>query len=487
MSLPEISTDRDWLEAYLDNGLLPAEREKLEKRLCLEDDLADLLVSIVNYEAVIQEWAALQATSSWSWSFQMPSRSSIRSLLLPAAKFIAAGLLLLTVTAASWVGIYYLAAPLFNKAPSTPIVTPTTLTTKSIAVVKMIFEGELRSQEILFVVNDPLKMNQQYHLEKGLLELEMNSGVKVVIEGPSTFQLLGLNNLRLLQGTITANVPHNAIGFTVNTPTIKVIDLGTQFGVHVNKEGTSEAHVFKGIVDCFAAEGEKTISSAKRLVKGESSKRQVGGELVQSDTKSEELFATCLRQQAGIKSLSGDIKFLPQMPASLGLCDFTDNNFMHLFVEQQELVLPKDVTCSVPVQNRPGRANEKQFKSGIIKKGTKVNVYFIHFDAHCFGHPNFSTEKTFFAAECSMVFKNKVLGILQTDGQLLRTDPFLGNPGTRYINDKTGQPGQPNVNRGADDTIRLPLDDRGINLNWNLSRKRIIGADSMRVIVATQK
>ncbi|VAX41808.1 hypothetical protein MNBD_PLANCTO02-3329, partial [hydrothermal vent metagenome] len=289
MSLPEISTDRDWLEAYLDNQLLPAEREKLEKRLCLEDDLADLLVSIVNHEAVIQEWVALQTTSSWS--FHIPSRSSVRSLLLPAAKFLVAGLLLIAVTIASWMGIYYLSAPLFNKAPqqlSTPIATPTTPPTttpvaKNIAIIKTIFEGELRSQDILFVVNDHLKTGQQYHLEEGLLELEMSSGTKIAIAGPTTFQLLDSNKLRLLHGTITANVPHKAIGFTVNTPTIKVVDLGTQFGVHVNKEGVSETHVFKGIVDCFAVEGKESNLPPQRLTAGKSLKRQAGGELVQSD------------------------------------------------------------------------------------------------------------------------------------------------------------------------------------------------------------
>ncbi|VAX41559.1 hypothetical protein MNBD_PLANCTO02-36 [hydrothermal vent metagenome] len=479
--------ERDQLAAYLAGQLDKEKTEAIEYRLCTEDDLARLMIKVSCEESIINEWVVLQTTSSWS--FQMPTRSSMRSFSLSAAKFLAAGLLLLTVTAASWVGIYYLAAPLFSKAPSTTIVTPTTpakLTpaAKKATVVKMISGGELRSQNILFVVNDHLKTGQQYHIKKGLLELEMSSGVKIAIAGPTTFQLIDSNNLRLLQGTLTASVPHEAIGFTVNTPTMKTVDLGTTFGVHVNKKGVSETHVFKGIVDCFAVEGEKTISSAKRLTAGKSLQRQAEGELVQSDTKSEELFAECLLQQAGIKNLSGDLKYLPTIPDSLAVCDFTSNDYIHLFAEQQDFILPEDVTCSVPLPNRQGNAGEKQFTRGVIKKGTKINVYYVHFDAHCPGHPQFLNDDKLITAEGEINFNYKILGILQTDGLLSKTDSILGDSKTRYINDKMRQP---NVNRASDDKLRLTADDYGIRLQWNLSRKNTIGADCMRVIVAAQK
>ncbi len=480
--------ERDQLAAYLAGQLDKEKTEAIEYRLCTEDDLARLMIKVSCEESVMSEWVALQKSSSWS--FQMPSPSSIRPFLLPAAKFLVAGLLLLTVTAASWLGIYYLAAPLFNKAPqqpSTPIVTLTTPPktapiAKNVAVVKTISDGELRSQDILFVVNDHLKTGEQYYLEKGLLELKMNSEAGIIIAGPTTFQLLNSNKLRLLHGTITANVPRNAIGFTVNTPTMKVVDLGTQFGVHVNKKGTSETHVFKGIVDCFAVKGKEIDLSPQRLTAGKSLKRQAGGELVQSDTKSEELFATCLLQQAGIQEVSGNIKFLPTMPESLAPCDFTSNDFIHLFSEQQELVLSEDITCSVPFQNRLRDADEKQFKPGIIKKGTKVNVYYVHFDAHCLGHPDFSTQMV--TAKGTVNFSNEILGILKTDVKLLGTDRLLGHSGTRYIGSKVNPA---KTNRGANDPIGLMLDNRGLNLNWNLARKNIIGADCIRVIVAAQK
>ncbi|VAX37135.1 hypothetical protein MNBD_PLANCTO02-235 [hydrothermal vent metagenome] len=353
---------------------------------------------------------------------------------------------------------------------------------QNIALIKAISGGELRTSEKLYTVNDHLKTEQQYDLKEGLLELEMSSGVEIVIAGPTTFQLLDSNKLRLLHGTITANVPHNAIGFTVNTPTMKVVDLGTQFGVHVNKEGVSETHVFKGIVDCFAVEGKESNLPPQRITAGKSLKRQAGGELVQSDSKSEELFATCLRQQAGIKSLSGDIKFLPVMPPSLVPCEFTSNDYIHLFPEKQGLVLTEDISCSVPVQNRQGNTGEKQFEAGVIKKGTKVNVYYIHFDAHCPGHPQFSIKTI--VSKGDINFNREVLGILKVDAQLLKTDAPLGNVETDYWNEKMKSS---KINRSVNDEILLTANNRGLYLNWKLSRGSIVGADCIRVIVQAEK
>ena len=46
-----------------------------------------------------------------------------------------------------------------------------------------------------------------------------------------------------------ANVPPPAVGFTVETPTAVLNDLGTEFGVNVHEAGTSDVQVFRGLVD----------------------------------------------------------------------------------------------------------------------------------------------------------------------------------------------------------------------------------------------
>ncbi len=86
-------------------------------------------------------------------------------------------------------------------------------------------------------------------LEEGFVELTLDEGVHVVIEGPTQFQVLGANALLLKQGRLVASVPSMAIGFTVTTPTAEVIDLGTEFGVTVGENAETDVIVFRGKVE----------------------------------------------------------------------------------------------------------------------------------------------------------------------------------------------------------------------------------------------
>jgi hypothetical protein len=86
-----------------------------------------------------------------------------------------------------------------------------------------------------------------YELRAGLVEFTYASGAVVIIESPAQFELRGASAVGLHSGKLSARVPEAAVGFTVETPSASVIDLGTEFGVHVGAT-SSEVHVFKGEV-----------------------------------------------------------------------------------------------------------------------------------------------------------------------------------------------------------------------------------------------
>ncbi len=86
-----------------------------------------------------------------------------------------------------------------------------------------------------------------YELQKGLLHLRFDGGVMVYVEAPARFDVVSGKRLVLQQGRISANVPPDGIGFTIDTPEAEVIDFGTEFSVEVGS-GTSEVHVFNGLV-----------------------------------------------------------------------------------------------------------------------------------------------------------------------------------------------------------------------------------------------
>jgi len=93
-----------------------------------------------------------------------------------------------------------------------------------------------------------IQVGEQLRIESGTMELELNAGTKLVVEGPADWSVDGQNSVSLRAGKLMARVPKGAIGFTVETPMAKIVDLGTEFGVEV-ASGETRVHVFKGIVE----------------------------------------------------------------------------------------------------------------------------------------------------------------------------------------------------------------------------------------------
>ena len=86
-------------------------------------------------------------------------------------------------------------------------------------------------------------------LLEGMATLVFESGARVTLEAPTRFQILDAMHCRLLEGAVTAEVPKSAHGFTISTADLKVIDVGTRFGLTASAVGNSQVRVFEGAVD----------------------------------------------------------------------------------------------------------------------------------------------------------------------------------------------------------------------------------------------
>jgi hypothetical protein len=87
-----------------------------------------------------------------------------------------------------------------------------------------------------------------FSFARGMAQLEFMQGATAILEGPIDAQLLHTNALSLKLGKLRAHVPRVAVGFTVDLPMGKVVDLGTDFGVEVHEEGSAEVYVYRGKV-----------------------------------------------------------------------------------------------------------------------------------------------------------------------------------------------------------------------------------------------
>jgi hypothetical protein len=98
-------------------------------------------------------------------------------------------------------------------------------------------------------IGTELAAGQKLNLAKGLAEIKYNNGVQVILEGPAVFEISRPGQSYLTSGKMTATVPSHAIGYTVETPNARVIDMGTEFAVKVRPGKLSEVHVFQGRVE----------------------------------------------------------------------------------------------------------------------------------------------------------------------------------------------------------------------------------------------
>ena len=93
-----------------------------------------------------------------------------------------------------------------------------------------------------------IEPEQRIELTEGLLQFTFESGAKVVMQGPASFTPKSDMTAELAHGKLSAVVPEQARGYTVTTPTAEVVDLGTEFALDVDQDGTTEVHVLDGDV-----------------------------------------------------------------------------------------------------------------------------------------------------------------------------------------------------------------------------------------------
>ena len=82
----------------------------------------------------------------------------------------------------------------------------------------------------------------------GTVRAVFENGTRVTVEGPCDFKIADEMSGVLYSGKLAAEVPEEALGFSIKTPSSEIVDLGTAFGVEVDQEGKSEVHVFEGEV-----------------------------------------------------------------------------------------------------------------------------------------------------------------------------------------------------------------------------------------------
>ena len=119
---------------------------------------------------------------------------------------------------------------------------------RSPATITDSFDARFDGEELSAAVGTHLAAAHDVRLSHGLVELTLASGARVLVEAPAVFSIDSPGAMTLDVGRISAVASGAAHGFQVSTPTAKVIDLGTKFGVCVGTFGATDVQVFSGRV-----------------------------------------------------------------------------------------------------------------------------------------------------------------------------------------------------------------------------------------------
>jgi hypothetical protein len=114
-----------------------------------------------------------------------------------------------------------------------------------------------------------LAAGDKLELLAGMVQVTFAGGTKVNAEGPVALDCVSDKAVFLHRGRLTALVAPKDIGFTVSTPNTRIIDLGTEFGVHVDPSKTSSVAVFRGAVDVECRSPRKTEVAKHRVLADE--------------------------------------------------------------------------------------------------------------------------------------------------------------------------------------------------------------------------
>ena len=153
----------------------------------------------------------------------------------------------------------------------------------ALVVISLIAIFALRDQSVAELVRvessdwNPEAVNfevgEKIVFEKGLAEFRFLTGVSIVIEAPAEFEFTGKNEGYLHRGKLVAEVDdETAHGFTIDSPSGRLIDLGTKFAVAVESSGEMEVHVIEGEVDAISKDGQSS-----RLSKDQAMRLESGG------------------------------------------------------------------------------------------------------------------------------------------------------------------------------------------------------------------
>ena len=292
-----------------------------------------------------------------------------------------------------------------------------------------------------------------------------------------------------MQGELVARVPESAVGFTVRTDSVNVVDLGTAFGMNAEASGDVEVQVFQGEVELVSPQNSPgALAKPKRVrtgqgfrakmtnqgSKGGAAKKKVVLEAATSDgTKYQRINSF----NSGVVKTSGPVRFVAVEPGQR-LAHYESNKTLFVFRERAGMWLEEPIEVDVTEPGNYGQA-ERTVETG---SGFAVRSYLLHFNPVGRLENEGKNGRPVVAA---ITFDQRVEGIILGNERLRETGTVFTRDAAKYV---TGQAIDPQVQgkpekdfkgRFLGDRVILSPDRKTVRVNWKAST----GMDQIRVLV----
>jgi hypothetical protein len=310
-----MTTDREELfelfEALCDGAITPAQHERLQHRLATDAAARQLYFDYLDLRLHLRQWQRASSGEHPSFGIETPDAVPPAPIVIQASLPLHAPVSAIYSPLGSFAFSYLVAAVIVGIGlmigwayqvpnPRTDhremAVSPQPAPKNLHPEPEMIFVGRVAGMvdcqwadpKTATICYAYVPLGRRYALASGLLKITYDTGARVILQGPCTYQVESRTSGYLSLGRLTARLekkadddreapigkqqtgvknpsspfPLSRSAFVVRTPTAKITDLGTEFGVEVDKSGVSKAHVYEGKVELQAVGGgnSKAIS-----------------------------------------------------------------------------------------------------------------------------------------------------------------------------------------------------------------------------------
>jgi hypothetical protein len=137
-------------------------------------------------------------------------------------------------------------------------------TSQGVALITRLVDVSWSDDQSPLEVGDALSPGR-FEIASGYAQLEFFCGATVILEGPAELDLQSPLLARVRRGTLRAQVPPAARGFSLEVDEMTVVDLGTEFGLSVTDKGAN-VQVFDGEVELQQPETAKRLLTAGKAL-----------------------------------------------------------------------------------------------------------------------------------------------------------------------------------------------------------------------------